>query len=1252
MTYSRTKSIFICLLLISLCSIGFCGKIVRPWRATSAIVVSGESFEVWFDANSGQTVNSVELQGPYNSVSCSQSISTGNWEYDKYSHNTYDTKITVTVPADAPADRYELILNTSTGQESSTGAVKVIKEYKDSYYIMHMSDTHRAQGSYDETHTLRKASEIIKISNIIGPEIFFETGDNQYSIRNHPEREVSYYHGLPAEGIIGIHDAFAATFMCAGNHDSPNNNYASDTNVAETADFFNKYYGLHIYNFIYGNGRFTVHNNAWGGSMDKTGQGNDAAAWLNSVGWGNFVLGAAHTMGGTFAPFYRVVNVDLAIVGHNHYLANNNPHLIDGDPVNYVADSVRDLGNFEFNLFKVNNNTGVYVPVSGSTARCQVIQGDSQSLIADPSQWIPNLQISYSQSNDGSSSENTATIINNYNFSIESARVRFIMPKGMNYGVSQGTIDQQFDGDSYRVVDVSVDLGANSTTTVDINSSGYSTLPAGASARGENAPNETADMAFDGDDQTKWMDFSPDGSWIQWRYPDRTYPVVKQYSITSAKDSPGYNTLKINFQPAASSVPSGYLADDGSVYGDRGNGYSYGWVGSANDLTRDREVNSDQRYDTLNHMSAEGVITTWELAVPNGDYVVDLVMGDPAHTNQVNDVSIEGLAVNDPDGEDNFDEYLDVNVTVTDGKLTISNLATGSNAKICFIEILNTSIGEDNTGARPSDPKDFNLLGSNDQGVTWDILDSRTGVTFTNRFEKQTFTVAAPGKYNLYRLDITAVLDPATADSVQIAELQLLPCASVADFNCNGSVGLDDFSYMANVWLASDAMADVADPAGQVDVYDMLVLAWEWLIDPSMDAAVAYWKLDETTGVVASDYSRNGHQGTLINMDDSDWVPGNIGNALDFDGVNDYVATGDVCAALAGANVTVSAWMKAPALNPATQFIIAINTANGDDNKLLCGIPAGTATLSFADSEPLWRDTTATVIDNAWHHIAFVLNDSSDTVTVYVDGSEALSFASTVSVADTDLLSLGQEYDAGLTTGDFYNGRLDDVKVYDYALNETAIRRLYNPSGLLAHWELDETAGAVAADDSLYGYDGTLVNMDDSDWVPGNTGNALDFDGVNDHVTVDGICAAMAGKDVTVSAWVKAPAVNPATQFIISINTSTGDNRLLCGTPAGTATLSLGDTAWHDTTATVIDNTWHHIAYVLEDSSDTITVYVDGSDVLSFGSTISIAATDLLSLGQEYDPPMTPGDFYSGLLDDVRIYDRALTESEIATLAQ
>ncbi len=263
-------------------------------------------------------------------------------------------------------------------------------------------------------------------------------------------------------------------------------------------------------------------------------------------------------------------------------------------------------------------------------------------------------------------------------------------------------------------------------------------------------------------------------------------------------------------------------------------------------------------------------------------------------------------------------------------------------------------------------------------------------------------------------------------------------CAGLADFDCDGIVDAGDFSYMAGVWLTADLTADIAQPTnGIVDVQDLLVLVQEWL-DGSQ--AVAYWNFDEAAGSVASDSSENGFNGTLIQMDNSDWVPGKTGNALDFDGKNDQVAIDNVCASLAGKDITISAWMKADALNPDIQFVIGINGSNGDSNKMLVGTPANTATLSLGDTA--WHHTTATVIDNTWHHIAIVLDDSANIITVYVDGSDVLSFTSTMSIVATDLLSLGYEYDAPMTAGDFYDGLLDDVRVYGRALSEAEIVEL------------------------------------------------------------------------------------------------------------------------------------------------------------------------------------------------------------------
>src|SRR5947209_19410653 len=82
-------------------------------------------------------------------------------------------------------------------------------------------------------------------------------------------------------------------------------------------------------------------------------------------------------------------------------------------------------------------------------------------------------------------------------------------------------------------------------------------------------------------------------------------------------------TAHVNFQPGNAPIPSGYVADTGAVYGLRASGLTYGWNGNNSANARDRNVTSDQRYDTLNHMQKPAFPNaTWEIAVPNGSYPV------------------------------------------------------------------------------------------------------------------------------------------------------------------------------------------------------------------------------------------------------------------------------------------------------------------------------------------------------------------------------------------------------------------------------------------------------------------------------------------------------------------------------------------------------------------------------------------------------------------------------------------------------
>lgn len=481
---------------------GAAGKIVSPWRSTTAIVKAGQSFEVWFDADPGQTVHAVELQGPYHAVYPSHTIVTGNWVYDQMSGNRYDTRITVTVPATAPADRYDLVLKTSLGGVASYGGVKVVAEYKDRYYLMHISDGHLYQSGYDTDVLLARKSAMIDIANIMDVQIIIETGDNMYNVRNHPEREVYYFLGNDTLGTKGMADASAATFLVPGDHEGYAGNDWAQSSEQVNADFFNDYWGRQNYCFTYGNGRFMPFNNAWAVSTSSAKnhqyQVDEAAAWLGGGGsGGNFFVTAGHCYDKMheFVDEYRALNLVLA--GDKHHVRTDNPRPFDtGSPAAaYIAGSIRD--HFEINLFKVNNSTGTFTTPAGTTAVANVLSSGHQDT---PSTWVPNLELSYANTNDGRSSTNSAAFVNRFNFPITGARVRFVMPKGSTYGVSAGAVEQQFDGSQYRIVDVSINLDANSTTTVGLTPTD---IPIGASARGENPANgETADKAFDGDVQT------------------------------------------------------------------------------------------------------------------------------------------------------------------------------------------------------------------------------------------------------------------------------------------------------------------------------------------------------------------------------------------------------------------------------------------------------------------------------------------------------------------------------------------------------------------------------------------------------------------------------------------------------------------------------------------------------------------------------------------------------------------------------
>ncbi|MCA8965488.1 MAG: LamG domain-containing protein [Planctomycetes bacterium] len=166
---------------------------------------------------------------------------------------------------------------------------------------------------------------------------------------------------------------------------------------------------------------------------------------------------------------------------------------------------------------------------------------------------------------------------------------------------------------------------------------------------------------------------------------------------------------------------------------------------------------------------------------------------------------------------------------------------------------------------------------------------------------------------------------------------------------------------------------------------------------------LANWRMDETAGVVASDSSANGNSGTLVNFGAAPWVPGHAGNALSFDGVDDYVAVtlaaGLPVYAGRGAPFSVAFWVKAPAQSDRRVYSEqqAAPTGNGPLFSLGSGSTAAGTTDKLRvflrndnPSEVGILHSNAVVFDDQWHHVVY--SEHAGRAAIFVDGAPDATF--------------------------------------------------------------------------------------------------------------------------------------------------------------------------------------------------------------------------------------------------------------------
>ena len=162
----------------------------------------------------------------------------------------------------------------------------------------------------------------------------------------------------------------------------------------------------------------------------------------------------------------------------------------------------------------------------------------------------------------------------------------------------------------------------------------------------------------------------------------------------------------INFaNPTFATNFPGYLNDYGGVYGDRGNGFIYGW--EADNLGGARERNStaspDKRWDTLNHWQRAGAPTNWQIEIPNGFYRVRIGSFDPTAVDSRYQHNVEGVITPVITPVSGQTYMFDLTTVVEDGALSVTSGPQASNNKINFIEIYSATPVLPEIGVEPQD---------------------------------------------------------------------------------------------------------------------------------------------------------------------------------------------------------------------------------------------------------------------------------------------------------------------------------------------------------------------------------------------------------------------------------------------------------------------------------------------------------------------------------------------------------------------
>ncbi len=446
--------------------------------------------------------------------------------------------------------------------------------------------------------------------------------------------------------------------------------------------------------------------------------------------------------------------------------------------------------------------------------------------------------------------------------------------------------------------------------------------------------------------------------------------------------------------------------------------------------------------------------------------------------------------------------------------------------------------------------------------------------------------------------------------------------------------------------------------------------------DPSL---VLWLALDEGKGTSAADGSGQGNPGLV--RGGAAWAEGKSGKAIRLDGRDDHVKVADSPSLNAPADqITIAAWVYRSVDQAGHRLVVARQRGAGREDQYVFGFRDNVYVfgLQAADGD---RSVEGPVAPTAqWVHMAGTYDGT--TVRLYVNGAEAKARpypAAAKLVQEPKPVIVGAAQNrASEEVQEAFTGLVDDVRIYSRALTAADVAALaagksnapasapagapagkpsgakpaVSDDGLVGHWTFDQVDGTTVRDHSRHANHGTLLSSPAP--VEGRLAGALAFDaerrqGVR---VADSPSLSVAGP-FTAAAWIKFTHRDRVQVAIVekwdTAAAGAANGFMLRVSPDGKAKLVICDAAGLDGAqgrTPLPAETWTHVAAVYDGKS--VHIYVNGK--LEESDAIARAPADgAAPLTIAHTP--SGGNRFTGAIDDVRLYSRALSEAEVAALA-